>query len=137
MNPISWLIYLADVAGNAGYFFGWTGAALLIIGITYFVCAFGFMSEVKKWDEPETKNKAIKVFKGQRRSSVVCVFFAFICWFIAVLMPSQNTVLAIAASQAGEQLLHTKTANLAEQALNAWLQKQIAVVPAAPATPAK
>jgi hypothetical protein len=40
--------------------------------------------------------------------------------------PDKDTVYAIAASEVGDHVLHSKTGTLAEQALDAWLQRQIA-----------
>lgn len=125
MNQVSWLIYLADVVGNMGSFLKCVGVACVLAGIAFFICAIGFMTETSRWDYSDEKTAALKLFRAQRRTSVVCATFAFFFWFCSALTPSQNTVLAIAASQVGEQILQTKTATLAEQALNSWLQKQI------------
>lgn len=130
MNQVSWLIYLADVSGNMGIFFGCLGAACILGGIAFFVTACILISEVNRWTPGDQQQIALKTFKSQRRNAVICACFAFLFWFGAALTPSTNTVLAIAASQFGEQMLHTKTANLSEQALNSWLQKQITKVEA-------
>lgn len=128
MNQVSWLIYLANVAGNLGGFLVFIGIVALLVGVAYFICACGFLIEVNRWEENDAKVKALKTFRTQRRNATFNIVLAAILWFGAAFMPSSNTVLAIAASQFGEQLLHTKTANLAEQALNSWLQKQITEV---------
>ena len=128
MNQVSWLIYLANVAGNMGGFFIFLGIILAIVSIVYFISAFNFLSNISRWDENEGKIAAFKTFRNYRRISVFNIVLAAVLWFCAALVPSSNTVLAIAASQFGEQLLKTKTVTLAEQALNSWLQKQITVV---------
>lgn len=128
MNQVSWLIYVADVSGNMNLFFAWIGAACIIGGAAFFIAACGFLTEVNRWSDGEQLAAALKLFRGQRRASIVCACSAFFFFFCASLTPSSNTVLAIAASQFGEQMLHTKTINLAEQALNSWLQKQISTV---------
>lgn len=128
MNQVSWLIYLANVAGNLGGFLIFIGSVAILVGIVYFICACGFLSELGRWEENDAKIKAMKTFRDQRRNATLNIVLAAILWLCAAFMPSSNTVLAIAASQFGEQLMHTKTANLAEQALNSWLQKQITEV---------
>lgn len=128
MNQVSWLIYLSNVSGNMGSFFAWIGAACIIGGAAFFIASYVMLDVVNSWSEDAEKKAAIKVFKNQRATSVFCMCSSFFFFFCGSLMPSQNTVLAIAASQFGEQMLHTKTVTLAEQALNSWLQKQITKV---------
>lgn len=125
MNQVSWLIYLAGVFGNLSTLFVFIGIVITIMGAAYFGFECTLMSELSRWDDADVKSVKLKKMAGARRSVFVSVVFAFTFWIAAAMCPSQDTVLAIAASQFGEQLLHTKTASLAEQALNSWLEKQI------------
>lgn len=45
---------------------------------------------------------------------------------IAVFVPSKNTIYAIAASEYGEEALKAPEASKAREAINAWLDEQIA-----------
>lgn len=128
MNQVSWLIYFAEVADHLGPFLVVVGVICFTIGGILMAIAYNFLTHMTRWSEKLEIDNAIKMFKHQRVGGITMVVLAFVLWTGSVFVPSQNTVLAIAASQFGEQLLHTKTANLAEQALNAWLQKQITTV---------
>lgn len=113
MNQLSWLLYWADVASNLGKFF-------VIFGMVAFI-TFCVMMIVTLLDDYDSVNrKTEKAVRLIRYSPVPALLL-----LAAVFTPSRETMYAIAASEYGEQLLHTKTATLAEQALNAWLERQI------------
>jgi tellurite resistance protein TehA-like permease len=106
VNQVSWLIYLSGVLPNLAGCLIWFGIVTIFIALIYF-----FLWYIEK--------------KEMRRWVPTLVILSFGMWIIAAFCPSQETLLAIAASEFGEQLLHTHTANLAEQALDSWLQRQI------------
>lgn len=128
MNQVSQLIYLADVAGNLGGTLIFLGILSLVVGLIFLIISCCVFEEINKWDSGDVKTAQLKIVRAQRGRTWLFVVLASFLWVGAAFTPSQNTVLAIAASQFGEQMLHTKTANLAEQALNSWLQKQITKV---------
>lgn len=129
MNQISWLIYIANIAENIGGILVFIGILIVAISGIYFVVSMGIYSDIERWDSSEVKTRELKNARKMRRFVPFLVCVSFVIWIIAACCPSQETVLAIAASQAGEQLLKTPTANLAEKALDAWLRRQINVVP--------
>lgn len=132
MNQISWLIYLSNVSGNIGGLLVLLGIVVGVVAAVYFVTSVCMFNDVYQWDDNETKTKALKNCKAMRQFTPLLIVVCFLFWIAAAFCPSQETVLAIAASQAGEQLLKSPTANLAEQALNAWLKRQITPVPTTP-----
>jgi hypothetical protein len=56
-----------------------------------------------------------------RFTPILAVVFAL----LGGLTPSRETIYAIAASELGEEALKSSAATKAQQALNAWLDKQI------------
>ena len=130
MNQISWLIYLSNISVNFQTILILLGIAFLAAAVVYLVGSLGITQMIGSWEDTPEQAKQLTQAKKMRRWSPALIGLACALWILAALCPSQETVLAIAASEFGEQLLHTKTANLAEQALDAWLQRQIK--PAAP-----
>lgn len=126
MNQVSWLIYFAGVSGNLGDLLVFLGIVALCAGVAFLVISFCDMDNINRWADDEEKNKWMNVAKKRRGVAIFygCFVSGFF-WILAAFTPSQNTVLAIAASQVGEQILQSKTVNLAEQALDAWLKRQI------------
>lgn len=125
MNQVSWLIYLADIFGNLSWLLVWAGIVVAIIAGAFFIQSCCVLDNLSGISSREVELVSLKKGLKLREKVVTSAFAAFAFWIAAALCPSQDTVLAIAASQFGEQLLHTKTASLAEQALNSWLEKQV------------
>ena len=116
MNGLSWMIYLAGVADVLGGAFS-LFATLLGLGMafgTFVLIGCAFDDSISA----ETKAKAAKFY---RRGGVA---FA-IALIGSATIPSSNTIYAIAASEYGEKLATSETANKAVRALNAWLDRQI------------
>lgn len=128
MNQLSWLIYWAGVCGNigpilgilSGLFFGSVVVKLIITGVTV---ADGYFHEEEK----------ANLFGSLKNFTLLFLPLAVLLAFMAAFVPGKDTLYAIAASQAGEQILHSPTAGLAEQALDSWLKRQI-IPPPEPAT---
>lgn len=117
MNALSWLIYLADVAGNLDAFF----FALMIISIIGGVIWL-IVGAVAADD-----NEGPDFWKTWRKVGFAYLLpIFFIGTIIGSIIPSRDTVYAIAASEMGEKALNTSTANKAFKALDAWLDQQIA-----------
>lgn len=132
MNEVSWLIYFSNISPNIGGLLIFIGILILLIAGAYLLWSCIVTDDLTKWHaESGQKNLDVieKVFKT-RKPLPVLVSMSVAFWIIAAFCPSQETVLAIAASEFGEQMLHSKTANLAEQALDSWLQRQIHPAPA-------
>lgn len=126
MNQVSWLIYFSNVSENIGGLFIIFGLSVAVIAGVYYGWSMVIESELSSYSGDERNVTLIKTARKTRRFAPYLVMVAFVFWTVAAFCPNQNTVLAIAASQVGEQMLKTPTANLAVEALNAWLQRQIA-----------
>lgn len=120
MNQLSWLLYWANVCGNVGPLFVISAVILIsVIGIRWITVLVDSGGYYRSGDDNAASRKSAKRF------SFWLTPFIFILLLLSAFVPSADTMYAIAASQAGEQLLKTPTATIAEQALNAWLQRQI------------
>lgn len=139
MNDLSKLLYLGNVAGNAGGFLIFIGIFLLAICIIVFCVhndlryqiaeklgGYNYRNETKA---SEYVDPIIKKFSKVTISfsSGLTLTLAVLCWTIAVFCPSQETVYAIAASEMGESALNTPLASKAGQALEAWIDSKITV----------
>ena len=118
MNSLSWMLYLADVVGSAGKLFGIIG----FLGAAGF--AFATLASLGMMSDGEHEDAA--------RCKTVAGWLAVIGFpslLLSILAPSSDTIYAIAASEMGETALNSETGGKAVQALNAWLDRQIAGEP--------
>ena len=114
MNQLSWILYAANVCDNAA----WLLSILTILGTIGAIL----------W-------AVIGLIEDSLRSEQWCnwrrcgLYVILPCWLLGVIpgifVPSKETVYAIAASEIGEQALHTSVGNKAFKALDSWLDKQI------------
>lgn len=111
MNKLSWLIYLADVCNDLD--------SLLFFAMT--VGVFGFIISLVVWANDENWQP------DSRRRTIWYLFFPIMVGgsIFGAIVPSDDTIYAIAASEIGEQVLDSHTGNKAVKALNHWLDKQI------------
>lgn len=118
MNELSWLIYLAGVSGNIG---GVMIAVAVVSGVVSAGClvASGAI-RIEAWDDEE-KRKSTQVLAASKKPIVICVAASI----MAALIPSSETVYAIAASEMGERVIKSETGGKAVEALNAWLDRQV------------
>jgi hypothetical protein len=108
MNKLSWLIYLADVAGDL---------KALLIAVSL-LCGIGaFVAWLIAWFE----EKPLGI-----RSSRTLLLIGVTVALPAMFVPRQTTMFAIAASEMGERAIQTPTGDKAIKALDAWLDRQIA-----------
>ena len=105
MNSLSWLLYLADVVSKLSVI------SIVVTGISLTIVFIWFL---------------VPTDDGEARTAAKFAIGALVAAVIAALLPSKETVYAIAASEMGEELLKTPTAAKATKALDAWLDKQIA-----------
>lgn len=117
MNQLSWLIYLADVAGNLDNFF-FTIMILSLIATGIWVVVGSIAAD---------DNEDADFWRVWRKVgwAVIAPSF-FFGTILGSVVPSKDTVYAIAASEMGERALQTPTADRAFRALNSWLDRQIA-----------
>jgi len=114
MNTLSWLIYAAGISGNlAGYaMFGVIACVIWFVGLQ--------MAAQHAADFHKDADATLR-----RRLSMKSFPFAVAFAIISSVIPSKETVYAIAASEMGERAIATPTGGKAVKALNAWLDKQI------------
>ena len=105
MNSLSWMLYLADAGGSLAATFLFVGVVMSLLAALWL---YGRVVEDAETFPPKI------LYLG-----AVSVFL------LAALIPSRDTVYAIAASEMGEEALKSKTATKAMQALDKWLDKQI------------
>jgi len=108
VNNLSWLILAADTAGS------FKGVALL--GAIATGVAVPLVAMLRAVDEDEDAFP-----RAPRGLLIACVSLVV----ASALIPSRETIYAIAASEVGEDVLQSKTGGKAVQALDAWLDKQI------------
>lgn len=116
MNALSWLLYIGNVAGNIGTICGITSGLLFLLSFILWIL---YLTKAEPSYSSETIIK-------RSRAPIAATFVAFMLGCFACLAPSQTTVYAMAASELGERVIKTPVAGKAEQALEAWLDKQIA-----------
>lgn len=116
MNNLSWMIYLAEASGSLSFVLGLAAVVFLFAAVCKTLAVF--------CDDFETGNP-----KTRRKGRI---YFAAAFKFAAplaaasVVLPSSQTVYAIAASEMGEKALNSETGGKAIKALDAWLDRQIA-----------
>lgn len=144
MNQLSWLIYLADVANSSeGWlgFFGWVFGLIAVFAILLAVInqvATGHPKD--SYGRPRDPDELAKELhekklwsKALGRTIGWSLPAAILAIIITIVVPSRETLYAIAASELGEQALQTPLVGKMGQALEAWLDRQI--TPAKPAEP--
>lgn len=123
MNQLSWLLYLADVSASSE---GW---------MVFFSCwatVVTLVSVLVLCNAPLAEKGVRAAAAGN--TMLVSIPTMLVCVILSVVLPSKETVYAIAASELGEQVMTSETGQRAGRALNAWLDKQIGgETPAAPA----
>lgn len=122
MNELSWLIYAADVAGNLKAL-GCVGLIGGAIGLGLFTLGKCIAHDTGYSDTPATPPLGV-VYK---KAVPFLIAFAVVTFIV----PSSGTIYAIAASEMGEKVIASETGGKAVEALNAWLDRQIAGKPAA------
>lgn len=112
MNNLSWFLYLTEVLNSFGTFLSIVGVfSLIAFGLTVFFITVENSSYYRKEKLPYPKK--------------IYFFSALASIGLATFFPAKETMYAIAASEMGEEVLKSETANKAQQALNAWLDEQI------------
>lgn len=103
-----WWMYAADVVGSF--------STALTLGAILSVFAYGAWAAYASIEE-----------KGRPPFKLIGWAIGFVA--VASVIPSTRTMYAIAATSAGKEALATPTGQKAVQALNVWLDKQIAEKP--------
>lgn len=106
MNSLSWFLYFAGVVENVQPLFIVFGlVGLIVCGIIAIYC-----------HEQDCK------FPWQ---AWAFGWLAGLSIFIGALLPSKNTMYAIAASELGEEVINSNIGTKVSQALEQWIDKQL------------
>ena len=98
MNPLSWLLYLADISETINHCFSFL--LMLITVVTAICLIFGFINLDMAWDD-EDRDKAKRVMNLPLKF----ILPASIMIFIMIVVPSKQTIYLIAASEMGEEAI--------------------------------
>ena len=98
MNNLSWMIYAADVAGSVGYVSGTAITVGIVTGAIAMVVAGCTMES-----EPQIAKACLRY---AHKVVLPCTIGAAIA---LVVIPSETTIYAIAASETGEEVLNSET----------------------------
>jgi hypothetical protein len=133
MNSLSWLIYLAGVTGTLGNFltfitviFGVLAGVSMVVWLT----SQSFHDTNGRYHGDAVIQENLKA--GAKAWRWFWGFLALMISFgsVSALMPSRQTVLLIAASQMGEQVLnHPRINQVVDpgiELLTTWMQKETA-----------
>jgi len=124
MNTLSQLIYFAGVSENLGGLLGFLAFITVFASGVLIIVSFHVKEDIR-WADNEDKIRILSESKRYMSLGVASIVLFFVLCISAALMPSKETVYAIAASEMGEELLNTPTAQKASKALDVWLDKQI------------
>ncbi|MBR7654863.1 hypothetical protein KCX83_21475 [Brucella oryzae] len=114
MNNLSWLLYLADVAGKASDAFTFMS----------FVCVIGgSLGILMCWMAVSDRDMSAKVASFL---TVIWLFMTMIAVSGAVLIPAKETIYLIAASEAGEVVVKSDEAKEIMSGLRDIIKEQIA-----------
>lgn len=135
MNYLSWLIYLANITGNL------SGFAIFITVIFGVACAIAILTaliHLQSTDSrgyeytPKTLEANAVVAKTARRYAWMFFCGMTLAGTFAAIMPSRQTVLLIAASQIGEQVVnHQRVQTVIDpsiELLQTWIAQQTASI---------
>lgn len=132
MNSLSWLLYVADVAVSLRTFLVIGGVVAIGIGLVawlgWTVSYVTRKSVELKQDKSPYEEKELREWTAIEQGWAKSRGFAIVGIISVVIgctLPSQNTVLAIAASELGERAIKTEMVNDAYKAVHQWIKKQL------------
>lgn len=119
MNSVSWFLYAIDVIGNLKAI---SVMAFVVFGIMFIVTLIAVPISDGEVLDAESRPTWYKFFWR----SLTCTIVGFL---IFTILPSRNTMYAIAASEVGEKVIANEQvrgiADDATKALHQWIKKQI------------
>lgn len=108
MNTLSWLLYAAGVVGGIGF-------TCSLIAIICLVSQVLWIPLTELDDAPQGATGLLK------KAFVVGV----VCLFVAIAVPTKETLYAIAAAELGEEAYKSALGQKAMKALESFIDKQI------------
>jgi hypothetical protein len=142
MNPLSWLLYFAEVVPNISIFLFTLGIACTILTVTCFIFYYNDRDTAgsRYWGD-EKRAAAAKSAAAWMKRWPKLLAFGLLFLFLSDLIPSKQTIYLIAASEVGEEVVKDprvqSVTNKSFQAIEAFLDEQIAKAdqPAMPTEP--
>jgi hypothetical protein len=136
MNSVSWLIYAGQASGNIQSFCNAVGGFGLIGSVLYSIVprafwtftdgeAFSAYGDKKIFEGVDNKdNKASRAYTGPRlQKGMITICLSLL--FVAGLIPSKNTIYAIAASELTGTVAASERGSEALKAIDLWIKDQI------------
>lgn len=122
MNAVSWLIYLAGLSGALQV----TLTVLLVAMVSIVaIMAIGTGARIDNAYDPEDKEEARKGWVVVKRAFKRVVIIVPIFALILALIPSRQTVLLIAASELGEEVIANPEVVETATSLMDYIQRQL------------
>ncbi len=116
MNSLSWLLYVADISDSLSFFLALVGVIGLIMSAIFFASGHIQLAENRRYADAHYLH-GVNMIKAVKKWSLVPFMFVV----MTCLLPSQQTVYMIAASEAGEQATQTPEFAKIRALLNKWL----------------
>jgi len=127
MNTLSWLIYMSSVLPSLSTFLAFTCLIAGFIFIIFFIIAI--VSHIDGHDENISDLRARAVSKPLAK---IAGAYLLVVGIITAMIPSQKTVLLIAASEVGEQVIKSKqfsdTLDPSMEFIQQWVKKQTSTI---------
>lgn len=119
MNTLSWLLYMAGVAGVATLLAG----LVLTIAIILIIWSVLISDSPYEWMSDTQEEKEFKRTMPARKISVrkYAIKFFVVAGLVLLIIPSKSTVVMIAASELSEKAVETQTGQKALKSIEKFL----------------
>lgn len=130
MNSLSWLIYLANVAGTLSGFLVFICVVFGLVTIVCFIAGLVHLEESP--NRYPLEGEDLETYRKCRKTLFKASGFFFVLLFLfgvtAAVIPDRQTVLLIAASEIGEQVVtHQRVQGVIDPSidlLQTWIRQQ-------------
>jgi uncharacterized membrane protein YiaA len=123
MNTLSWFLYFADVIEGLNYFFGIVALLSVFIFVGVVIWCIASFYDYRRWRG--TKYEHVYTPTIQRQVFLLSLTVLLVSVTCSSILPSKNTMYAIAVSEMGEKALASEVGKKAQRALEVWITQQI------------
>lgn len=131
MNNLSLLIYMSSVLPSLSSFLVFT---VLIAGLAFvaftIITIFARLDSIDTGNDNPSTNSAARAYAFFKPLAKLSLAYLLLGGIIASMIPSQKTILLIAASEVGEQVIKSKqfadTVDPSMEFIQEWIKKQTA-----------
>lgn len=116
MNTLSWLLYSIDVISSA------SAVLTFFVVILFSVLGFYFLMNIGMAVDNYLGEDGNHKFPYKHLLFFVIPIFLTV---VLILLPSKETMYAIAASEVGEEALKSEIGQKAQQAISNWIDSQL------------